>query len=130
MLMYTESKGTLSLLLIEDDSGLRSLFASLLTEAGYTYTFAWSLEEARHLADEHTFALVMADLFLDGALILMQHLRDFCALIHDVFGRGYPRCFRRGRKRPLLSLDILERMYYTATVQWALLIGVAWTPQA
>ena len=79
--MYTESKGAPSLLLIEDDPGLRSLFAALLTEAGYTYTFAWSLEEARYLADEHTFALVMADLFLDGT---MQHLRDFCALIHPI----------------------------------------------
>ena len=82
--MYTESKGIPSLLLIEDDPGLRSLFAALLTEAGYTYTFAWSLGEARHLANEHTFALVMADLFLDDALITMQHLRDFCALIHPI----------------------------------------------
>ena len=52
------------LLLIEGDGDLQALFTEALTDEGYRVSFASSLEQAFRLAEEQSFALILADLFI------------------------------------------------------------------
>lgn len=66
-------------LIVEDDDDIRESVRILLTEEGYQTVVAASLAQAHALMDEHTFALILTDLFARSpahALDSVAQLRD------------------------------------------------------
>lgn len=51
------------LLVVEPDDELRDLYALILSEEGYALTLVRTLDDALAVLDEHTFALILADLY-------------------------------------------------------------------
>ena len=61
--MLASSPSPPRLLVVEHDAGIRDLLAAFLTAEGYAVSLATSPAEAYALLDEHTFHLVLTDLF-------------------------------------------------------------------
>lgn len=82
--MQTEVVDTPSLVLIEDDPGLRRFFLDLLTEEGYELVVAATFEEGFRLVGEQTFALVLADVRVDHTFPDPQQAQALRARIYPV----------------------------------------------
>ncbi len=78
----TVDRKGLRILLVEDHEDTAYVLRRILTKAGHEVDLAHRLAEARALATEKTFDLVISDLGLpDGSgLELMRHLRETCGL--------------------------------------------------
>jgi CheY-like chemotaxis protein len=98
--MHIGSGDPPSLLLIEDDPSLRSLFTDFLTEEGYDPIFALSLEEGFRRVEEQSFALILADVFLGPRSQDLAHA-------HALRARVYPAPLALLASLPLPSLEKL-----------------------
>ncbi|MGM0595176.1 MAG: sigma-54-dependent transcriptional regulator [Pseudomonadota bacterium] len=78
----SQTESTPTVLIVEDDHGLRELIAEELEEAGYRIRQAASLAEAQQQLSAHPPVLVVSDLRLpDGeGLALLQHVRAMAPL--------------------------------------------------
>ena len=82
-----------TILIVEDDTDINNLLASILVHAGYGVTQAFSGTEGRLLLDNGAFSLVLLDLMLPGMTgeVLIDHIRikkDMPIIVLSAKGTG------------------------------------------
>ncbi|MFT4941327.1 MAG: PAS domain S-box-containing protein [Paraglaciecola sp.] len=88
------SKGTETILLVEDDAMLLELITSMLEVSGYRVLAAQTSEQAKTLALEHLFEikLLLTDVVMpcSSGAVLAVKLQSLCPQLKVIFMSGYP----------------------------------------
>jgi DNA-binding NarL/FixJ family response regulator len=87
------STGASPILVIEDDSTLRGLLVTVLSDAGFTVVEAASGEQGLQVARTHPPALVVLDVHLPGVCGY-----ETCRALREVFGDDLPLIFMSGER--------------------------------
>ena len=100
-----------SILIVDDEKGIREVLTSILTEEGYEATSVTSGEECLKLLDERSIDLVLLDVWLDGidGLETLERIRKNGMDAMVVMISGHANIETAVRATKLGAFDFIEK---------------------
>lgn len=105
--------GTESILVVDDEEGLRNLASELLGLYGYTVTTAESAEAALSILERKTFDLVLSDVVMTGmdGFELAKVIRDKYSDIKIQLASGFSDNWKHPEEVEDLKINLLQKPY-------------------